>query len=99
MHIFKFLNLIKFRAYSAGEAKKWMPIVVFLVAMIYTGSKALQFLPIPVYTIFKNLTIIIIAYGEVLWFGGDITALMMVSFGLMVNHGHEIELRRDNNVT
>lgn len=52
--------------------------------MIYTGSKALQFLSIPVYTIFKNLTIILIAYGEVLWFGGSVTGLTLFSFGLMV---------------
>lgn len=88
---FKFLNLIKFRDFNVDEAKRWLPIVVFLVAMIYTGSKALQFLPIPVYTIFKNLTIILIAYGELLWFGGSITALMMVSFVLMVSRSHDIE--------
>ena len=52
--------------------------------MIYTGTKALQFLSIPVYTIFKNLTIILIAYGEVLWFGGSVTNLVLFSFGLMV---------------
>lgn len=83
LQTFKFLNLIKYREFDADTAKKWYPIVVFLVAMIYTGSKALQYLPIPVYTIFKNLTIILIAYGEVLWFGGSVTSMMMVSFGLM----------------
>jgi hypothetical protein len=34
--------------------------------------------------IFKNLTIILIAYGEVLWFGGHVTGLTLVSFFLMV---------------
>lgn len=52
--------------------------------MIYTGSKAIQFLSIPVYTIFKNLTIILIAYGEVLWFGGSVLPMTLLSFGLMV---------------
>lgn len=37
-----------------------------------------------VYTIFKNLTIILIAYGEVLWFGGKVTRLTLFSFILMV---------------
>ena len=60
------------------------PIAVLLTGMIYTGSKALQFLSIPVYTIFKNLTIIIIAYGEVLWFGGSVTPMILFSFGLIV---------------
>ncbi|KAI8339085.1 hypothetical protein BC941DRAFT_460611 [Chlamydoabsidia padenii] len=83
LQLFKFLNFIKYREFDVEEAKKWFPIVVFLVAMIYTGSKALQYLAIPVYTIFKNLTIILIAYGEVIWFGGNVTLLMMVSFTLM----------------
>ena len=52
--------------------------------MIYTSTKALQYLSIPVYTIFKNLTIILIAYGEVLWFGGSVTGMSLFSFGLMV---------------
>ena len=52
--------------------------------MIYTSTKSLQFLSVPVYTIFKNLTIIVIAYGEVLWFGGSVTPMALVAFGLMV---------------
>ncbi|KAL2003890.1 hypothetical protein VTN02DRAFT_1739 [Thermoascus thermophilus] len=80
----KACNLINFRDFSADEARKWFPITLLLIGMIYTGSKALQFLSIPVYTIFKNLTIILIAYGEVLWFGGSVTGLTLFSFGLMV---------------
>jgi GDP-mannose transporter len=52
--------------------------------MIYTSTKALRYLSIPVYTIFKNLTIILIAYGEVLWFGGAVSSIALLSFGLMV---------------
>lgn len=80
----KVAGLINFRDFNADEARKWFPITLLLIGMIYTGSKALQFLSIPVYTIFKNLTIILIAYGEVLWFGGSVTGLTLFSFGLMV---------------
>lgn len=81
----KSAGVITFRNFSADEAKKWFPITLLLIGMIFTGSKALQFLSIPVYTIFKNLTIILIAYGEVLWFGGSaVTGLTLFSFGLMV---------------
>lgn len=61
-----------------------LPVSLFFVGMIYTSTKALQFLSVPVYTIFKNLTIVVIAYGEVLWFGGKVTPLLLLSFGLMV---------------
>lgn len=57
---------------------------MLLVAQIYTGGKALQFLSVPVFTIFKNLTIIVIAYGEVLMSGGRVGPLVLLSFGLMV---------------
>jgi len=78
------MGFAKFRDFNTDEARKWFPISLLLIGMIYTGSKALQFLSIPVYTIFKNLTIILIAYGEVLWFGGSVTSMTLLSFGLMV---------------
>ncbi|KAL7266650.1 GDP-mannose transporter into the lumen of the Golgi [Rhizina undulata] len=80
----KSTKFITYRDFNMDEARKWFPISILLIIMIYTSSKALQFLSIPVYTIFKNLTIILIAYGEVLWFGGSVTGMALVSFGLMV---------------
>lgn len=80
----KALGVINYRSFNKDEAKKWMPIAFLLVAMIYTSSKALKYLSIPVYTIFKNLTIILIAYGEMLWFGGLVTTMALGSFLLMV---------------
>ncbi|KAL2124200.1 hypothetical protein VTJ04DRAFT_565 [Mycothermus thermophilus] len=83
--IFRQTGLIKNLApFDPVKARKWFPISLLLVGMIYTGAKALQFLSVPVYTIFKNLTIIVIAYGEVLWFGGSVTPLTLLSFALMV---------------
>ena len=80
----KALGIITFRDFKTDEARKWFPISLLLISMIYTGSKAIQFLSVPVYTIFKNLTIILIAYGEVLWFGGSVSRMTLFSFGLMV---------------
>lgn len=80
----KSMKFITYRNFNMDEARKWFPISLLLIIMIYTSSKALQYLSIPVYTIFKNLTIILIAYGEVLWFGGSVTGMALFSFGLMV---------------
>ncbi|CAN6631324.1 GDP-mannose transporter 1 [Trichomonascus vanleenenianus] len=80
----KAFGVVNFRSFNKEEAKNWFPISFLLVAMIYTGSKAIQFLSIPVYTIFKNVTIILIAYGEVLWFGGSVSSLTLFSFMLIV---------------
>lgn len=80
----KACGVITFRPLNKTDAKNWSPISILLVVMIYTSSKALQFLSIPVYTIFKNLTIILIAYGEVLFFGGSVSTMSLASFFLMV---------------
>ncbi|KAM6515087.1 GDP-mannose transporter into the lumen of the Golgi [Fusarium solani] len=81
----KYFGLIKSLAPLDPERiKKWYPISLVLVGMIYTSTRALQYLSVPVYTIFKNLTIIAIAYGEVLWFGGAVTPTALSAFGLMV---------------
>jgi GDP-mannose transporter len=80
----KSAGIVNFRSLNTEDAKKWFPISVALVGMIFTGSKAVQMLSIPVYTIFKNVTIILIAYGEVLWFGGSVTPMMLLSFFLIV---------------
>jgi len=82
--VVKKFGLISFRDFDLRDAKAWFPISFLLVSVIYTGSKSLQFLSIPVYTIFKNLTIIFIAYGEVIWWGGRVTPLTLVSFLFMV---------------
>lgn len=77
-------GLIQLRGLNARDAWNWMPLSTMLVFVIWTGSKALQYLNISVYTIFKNLTIIMIAYGEVMWFGGRVTKIVFLSFMLMV---------------
>lgn len=62
-----------------------MPVALLLIGMIYTSTKALAYLSIPVYTIFKNLTTPMVAYIELLWFhGSPVTGLSLVSFALMV---------------
>ncbi|KAI8635023.1 hypothetical protein F5Y19DRAFT_461483 [Xylariaceae sp. FL1651] len=71
-------------SFDTNKGRRWFPVSLLLVGMIYTSTKSLQYLSVPVYTIFKNLTIIVIAYGEVLWFGGSVTPLALLSFGLMV---------------
>lgn len=81
----KSMGLVKdLGRFDKEKAERWLSVSLLLVAMIYTGAKALQFLSVPVYTIFKNLSIIVIAYGEVLWFGGSVTTTALFSFGLMV---------------
>lgn len=47
----KSLGFIEYRSFDREAARKWFPISFLLCAVIYTGSRALQSLSIPVYTV------------------------------------------------
>ncbi|EDO19171.1 hypothetical protein Kpol_1050p28 [Vanderwaltozyma polyspora DSM 70294] len=82
--VLKVLGSVNFRSFNKTDARNWFPISICLVLMIFTSSKSLQYLSVPVYTIFKNLTIIVIAYGEVLFFGSSVGNMELGSFALMI---------------
>ncbi|KAJ3292875.1 GDP-mannose transporter into the lumen of the Golgi [Rhizoclosmatium sp. JEL0117] len=83
--IFSRLNLLTHRKLTAYDAKRWFPITIALVLMIYTGGKAVKYMAISLFTVFKNLTIILIAYGEVKFFkGSPVTPMILGSFCLLI---------------
>jgi GDP-mannose transporter len=85
LELFTIFGITSHRGLNKHDSILWIKVAFLLVLMIYTGSKALQFLSIPVFTIFKNLTIIIIAYLERHFFNGSpITPVIFTSFSLIV---------------
>lgn len=84
IRIFGALGMLKCRSLNLRDVRTWFPISALMALMLYTGGKSLQYLTVPLFTIFKNLTIILVAYGEKLVFGSTVTPLMLFSFAVMV---------------
>lgn len=84
VYLFGSLKLLNFRSFNLVDAKKWFPVSVVMSLMLYTGSKSLEYLPVGIFTVFKNLTIMLVAYGEKVIFKSQVTPLMLFSFILMV---------------
>ena len=83
--LFSYFGLLSFQPFAPKTAATWFPVSLALVGMIYTGSKALQYLSIPLVTIFKNMTIILTAYAErYIYNGSPVTSLMLFAFALMI---------------
>jgi multidrug transporter EmrE-like cation transporter len=78
------MGVFTFRDFNMPDAKAWFPVSALLVAVIYSGSKSLQNLPIPAYTVLKNGAIILTAYGELVVFKSPLSRLTLVAFGLMI---------------
>ena len=69
---------------TLGHATSWMPVVAAFIAMLYTGTQVLAWLPVPIVTVCKNATPLIIAVCESLiwktklrW--GTTSALVLVA--------------------
>eukprot|EP00042_Codosiga_hollandica_P024491 m.103348 g.103348 ORF g.103348 m.103348 type:complete len:323 (-) comp51568_c0_seq1:166-1134(-) len=62
----------------------WMPVTVLFAVMLFSGSKTLAYLSIPIVTVFKNMTNLLIAYGDWAWFGQTISRGVIISFLMMI---------------
>eukprot|EP00730_Choanoeca_flexa_P012503 TRINITY_DN4336_c0_g1_i1.p1 TRINITY_DN4336_c0_g1~~TRINITY_DN4336_c0_g1_i1.p1 ORF type:complete len:320 (+),score=61.25 TRINITY_DN4336_c0_g1_i1:140-1099(+) len=76
-------SFIKLEPFSFETAKKWSPVTIFFGLMLYTGSKTITYLSIPVLTVFKNMTNLFIAFGDWYFFGQTVTPGIIFSFGMM----------------
>ncbi|KNE63029.1 UDP-galactose transporter [Allomyces macrogynus ATCC 38327] len=77
----------QFRRPDRATTRHWLTVAAAMAAMLYTGGRAIAALPIAVFTIFKNLTIIAIAYAEI-WTNpaanAHVTRPMLAAFAIMV---------------
>ncbi|KAK1348955.1 GDP-mannose transporter [Hamiltosporidium tvaerminnensis] len=60
---------------------RWSPSALLLSLMIYTGSKSIYYLPISIFSIFKNVTIIVVAVAEWFLYRKKIDKISYISFG------------------
>lgn len=82
--LLKSLRLVHYPDFDKNVAKKWLPLTILFVAMLYTSMKSLKIMSVAVQTILKNLAIILTALGDQYLFGKKVTLPMYAAFGLMV---------------
>jgi GDP-mannose transporter len=73
-----------FQRPSRTTLRAWFTVALGMASMLYTGAQALAMLPVGVFSVVKNFSLIAIAVGE-RWMGAStpVTPLMIVSFLLM----------------
>lgn len=78
------LRLMGLVDFKLTKFRKWLIPSLLLTVMIFSGSKSLYYLPISLYTLFKNSSIIIVALFEQALFRKKIGSFSYLSFVLMV---------------
>lgn len=79
----KSLGLISYPAFDMRVVKKWIPLTILFVMMLWTSMKSLQLMSVAVQTILKNLAMILTALGDFYFFDKKLTAGMFGAFAMM----------------
>jgi GDP-mannose transporter len=78
------LNVVQYKRFRLATAAIWLPVNVCFVAMLLTSFMSFKFLNVPMITVFKNLTNVIIVAGDWYWHGQKVTIGVLLTFGVMV---------------
>lgn len=96
--IAKALHMVEFPDFDWRVVRRWLPLTVLFVAMLFTSMKSLHEMAVSTQTIIKNLAIIFTAVGDSYFYGKRVTAGMYAAFSLMVL-GSYVTARGDQWVT
>eukprot|EP00586_Coscinodiscus_wailesii_P005479 CAMPEP_0172488504 /NCGR_PEP_ID=MMETSP1066-20121228/18044_1 /TAXON_ID=671091 /ORGANISM="Coscinodiscus wailesii, Strain CCMP2513" /LENGTH=380 /DNA_ID=CAMNT_0013255755 /DNA_START=163 /DNA_END=1305 /DNA_ORIENTATION=+ len=94
----KKMKWVDYPSFNMYTARQWAPVNVLFCAMLFTGMASLQYNNVPMVTVFKNITNILVAAGDKYFFGTSVEYLVMVAFGLMLL-GAVAAARNDIHVT
>jgi GDP-mannose transporter len=85
VEICKFMKWVEYPDFNLRTARLWAPVNVLFCLMLFTGMMSLQYNSVPMVTIFKNVTNILVTVGDYYCFGQVPEMLVLVAFGVMLS--------------
>jgi len=90
------LGLIVAEPLRWSTIQKWLPVNLLFIAMLLSGTYSLKYLSVPLVTIFKNFTTMLITFGDFCLFQhpvspGVIGSLCLMLFGSVVAAVNDLE--------
>jgi GDP-mannose transporter len=80
----RWLGLLSFEAFEARKAMDWLPLNVLFVGMLYSGYRSLGLLSVPLVTVFKNSSNLLVTFGDWVVYGQRVSAGIVLCLALMV---------------
>eukprot|EP00566_Odontella_aurita_P011263 CAMPEP_0113552090 /NCGR_PEP_ID=MMETSP0015_2-20120614/14876_1 /TAXON_ID=2838 /ORGANISM="Odontella" /LENGTH=385 /DNA_ID=CAMNT_0000453033 /DNA_START=203 /DNA_END=1361 /DNA_ORIENTATION=- /assembly_acc=CAM_ASM_000160 len=84
VEICKKLKWVEYPGFDFKTARQWAPVNIMFCGMLFTGMASLQHNSVPMVTVFKNITNIVISIGDLFFFGSRVEILVIVAFGIML---------------
>jgi len=80
----KMMKWVEYPGFNFTTAIQWLPVNIFFCGMLFTGMASLQHNSVPMVTVFKNITNIIVSIGDYYFFGTSVEFLVILAFLVML---------------
>mmetsp|Transcript_28632 Transcript_28632/g.42370 ORF Transcript_28632/g.42370 Transcript_28632/m.42370 type:complete len:387 (+) Transcript_28632:140-1300(+) len=80
----KKMKWVEYPSFDVQTAKQWAPVNLLFCGMLFTGMASLQHNTVPMVTVFKNITNIVVTAGDYYFFGTAVETLVKLAFGVML---------------
>jgi GDP-mannose transporter len=84
VEVCRLLEFVEYPPLTRQTAREWAPVNIFFCLMLFTGMSSLETNSVPMVTVFKNVTNIITAAGDLFFFGGRPEPLALAAFAVML---------------
>eukprot|EP00752_Nemacystus_decipiens_P016768 g15005.t1 len=74
---------VQYEPFNMATAMRWFPIAIFFCTMLLSSFLSMQYMNVPMVTVFKSLTNLIIVTGDFFWHKQVATPLVLLSLGVM----------------
>lgn len=81
----KFMKWVEYPPFNISTAKQWAPVNILFCGMLFTGMASLQYNSVPMVTVFKNITNIVVSVGDWYCFGSKVDGMTVLAFGIMLS--------------
>eukprot|EP00540_Astrosyne_radiata_P017757 CAMPEP_0116869784 /NCGR_PEP_ID=MMETSP0418-20121206/27948_1 /TAXON_ID=1158023 /ORGANISM="Astrosyne radiata, Strain 13vi08-1A" /LENGTH=355 /DNA_ID=CAMNT_0004505911 /DNA_START=30 /DNA_END=1098 /DNA_ORIENTATION=+ len=78
------LKWVEYPPLNSRVARLWAPVNILFCFMLFTGMASLQYNSVPMVTVFKNITNIVVTIGDVLYFQTTPEPLVGMAFLVML---------------
>lgn len=94
----KMVRWVEYPTFSMKTALEWAPVNLFFCAMLFTGMESLEHNSVPMVTVFKNITNIVVTMGDYYFFGTTVDSLIICAFGVMLG-GAMLAAKNDHEIS
>lgn len=82
--LLRYFKYLDFPSLDSTLIRKWLPLNILFLAMIWTGAQSIKLMSVPLQTIIKNMSSVFTTLGDSIFYGQTLSLGVLFSFSMML---------------